>query len=113
MGLYKSPVVDSLRGITLGSIKDAWMSYHPEMKYQEFYYILRAGGFKHLHIGTDHVVVEPNPDLKKQVRDAETDKTWASVCECARDLGVSRTCIQLTLKRKGRCRGHLLEWAEL
>jgi hypothetical protein len=111
MGLYRRSVYDSIRDVTLGSINDAWVSYHPEMNYHEFYYALRVGAFKFLHLGRSQLGVRPSLNRTK-VWDAETGETWESLSKCAKDLGVSRSAIQLASKRKGRCRGRLVQIIE-
>lgn len=104
-------VHDSLRDRDCRSIKEAWPQYAPEISYVTFRDRLKAGAYPHLSYSPSNVNML-NIVRTKQVRDLQSGETWESMTACARDLEVTFQAVQLALKRKGTCRGHLLEWAE-
>lgn len=114
MRITMRTVYDTIRKRKTNSIREAWESYHPEMQYSTFYYMLRTGKFKSLKVEYEYSsrVITPTHVNKKTVVDLDTCETWNSITECAKSLGVSYQAIQLAIKRKNLCKGRVLSIVE-
>ena len=105
-------IVDTLRGIRYKSIKEAWECYCPQMKYSQFYYKLRTGKIPNLYVSEvkNKYKEDPKCITRSKVIDAESQTSWSSVSDCAKDLRVSRQAVQLAIKRGNKCHGHTLKF---
>ena len=115
MIMTKSIVVyDTLRRIKHDSIKDAWLSYRPEVTYDTFRTSLKKGKIPHLVVDNKFTCrgYDSVPLKRKKVVDVESGQGWLSITNCARDLGVNRQAVQLAIKRGRRCAGRMLSIVE-
>ncbi len=112
MGYIRSyKVHDSLRNRDCRSIREAWEQYAPEVSYVTFRDRVKSNFYSYLTCTPDSFSMMEEVRVKG-VWDPISGETWESISACAKKLGVTFQAVQLSIKRKGKCKGHLLEWAE-